>query len=301
MTDATKSTMEALCAWLTRDDRSASLDVIRRLFSPRFVFDDGSQELVGEDALFRLHFVAVEPLDVCVGDDRAALTFEAMDQATGLGSRQLWFFTLRSGRIERILGIPTDRTPVPATVDYGRCPSPAHHRHLETHYGFRTRQPEDARLIAEAHDALERELRVIPAYDASRVLLNTEYIFFPVGWIGCGGALVGRRSLEVRLLGTPLPVGVQVWALDRGFPLGDTVQDRRVDFVVTAVRDVGQTLRVLSLLRTSLRTEALEPGLDTLPLVLSGIDVYFELYHLWQAEAHGWFTFHVRGRAGPTS
>ena len=217
-------------------------------------------------------------------------------------SRQLWFITLQSGRIERILGVSTDPAERPERIDYGRCPSPRDRWYLVAHHGFRVSQAADRRTVIDAHEALKKHLGWEPEYDSSMVLLNKDFTFFPIGWIGCGGALVEHAWGTVRLLAAIEPVGVQVWAHYRGFPVFDQKgQDRLIDLVVTAVRDVGQAFRVLGLLRSDANAETIREGLARLPMVFSGIDVFFELHHLWQAEAHGWFTFHPRAMGASES
>jgi hypothetical protein len=295
MTSPTRSVLDTLCGLLKGTDPQTSRRMLSDILSEGFIFDDGIQERVGEAAVERVQaFQNADHLELCIGDDRAAMMFEALDESTGMGARQLWFVTLAAGRIDRIVGAALERESVPERIDYGRCPNPADHQYLVTHHGFRPAQADERRSVAAAHEALRSVLEAEPEYGTRRVLLNAELIFLPVGWIGCQGALFVRQSGTIELIAGPIPVGVFVWAWYRGFPRGRTANDRRIDLVVTDVRDVGQALRVLGALRASVPAEALRSGITALPLVFSNVDVYFDLPSLWQAEAHGWFSCHPR-------
>lgn len=90
-----------------------------------------------------------------------------------------------------------------------------------------------------------------------------------------------RRGEEVYVLGSRDPLGVQLWALQRGVPAGATRDDRLADLEVITVGCEPRTSNLLLKLAGS--PVSVEPG-----VTLRRVDLWWNAHELWRATVNGW-------------
>jgi hypothetical protein len=191
--------------------------------------------------------------------------FDYLHDGTGMRSRQSWHMVFADNRIS-MLTIASEGLHVLQSRRWMEK-----HDWIMADFGFMEFDPSrDSReLLRQADVALEKELGHLPEYKSSEVLINEDLLYFPIGWVGCVGFLVDRKTFEAHLLGSGIPVASHVWAHYRGFAKGRTGSERRNDLVITAVHSmkaIYDLLRVMFGGGTYFK-EILRPGLDALPLL----------------------------------
>jgi len=132
-------------------------------------------------------------------------------------------------------------------------------------------------------------------YRRESVLENDNAYYIPVGWIGCSGHLVTKRPLRLIAFGSYIGSSAHIWAHYRGISMAPLGRDRRNTLRILSISDLESTVRVLKTFLDPKRVDdELSLGLSSLPLELEGIDLYFGIQGLLQAEANDWFRFEVR-------
>lgn len=139
------------------------------------------------------------------------------------------------------------------------APPPYHVDYLET-LGFRR--------VDSADDGLPDGQR----WTDGRIALSLVWAIGVTGWARVGG--------EVYVLASNAPLGAQVWAMQRGVPFGDTVDDRRCDLEIVDVGDPFKASQVLTAIVGSAVTAA--PG-----LVLRSVDLAWRVHDLWRGSVMG--------------
>lgn len=272
--------------------RYRSADELAELFHTAAVIDES---LNHEPSDLKL-FIQWWPCEVTLlhsvsTTTEASVVFDYLHEGTGMRSRQSWHLVFTDNRISK-LTIASESLTVLQSRRWTEK-----HDWIMAEFGFTEFDPSrDSReLLKQADVALEKQLGHPPEYKSSEVLINEDLLYFPIGWVGCAGFLVDRKTFEAHLLGSGLPVVSHVWAHYRGFAKGRTGNQRRNDLVITSVSSMKA---ICDLLRDlfgggTYFQEALRPGLDALPFRITNIDLYSHIHELRIAELRGWFRFEV--------
>lgn len=222
-----------------------------------------------------------------VGSTSATVFVDAVDYVTGLSVREAWTFVISDGAVSQIVGCCGGRL-IQERQKLAHREVDAYLRGYDLHFVTAAEEP----VVALARDVLSTWLGRPVSSDTRDALVNEDLIYIPETWVGCGGFLYDRRAERIILLGSGIPVAVHVWAFYRGFADGETGADRLNDLVITSVRDEAATYRTL-------RTRLLNPPkLDSLPVRIESIDLYFFREELWKAELRGFFRFDVLPPSG---
>ena len=131
-------------------------------------------------------------------------------------------------------------------------------------------------------------------YERKRVLENQDAFYFPVGWIGCSGHLVTKNPLRPVSFGSYVGPGAHIWAYYQGISMEAFGNDRKNKLRILSVRDVQNTVSALkSFLNPRWVDGELLPRLSALPTEIEGVDLYFGIRSLLEAQSNDWFRFEV--------
>jgi hypothetical protein len=180
---------------------------------------------------------------------------------------------------------------------------PSQEERLELGYGFKplTQTEKVDALVKNYEQRIAEHLRAkysdwqIPEYNIDRIQENDDACYFPIGWIGCSGFLVEKASLNVLQFGSYIGAKEHVWAYYRGFSFELLGADRLNDLTITKVNNHKKCSEILRQIarRNGLSIELLQDP-PILPFVLRGVDLYFEIRNLMEAERENWLSLKKR-------
>jgi hypothetical protein len=272
--------------------RHHSSEELAKLFHADAIIDESISQVPSDLGLFFQWWPCeVTILHMVNSATEASVVFDYLHDGTGMPSRQSWHMVFVDNGISK-LTIASESLNVLQSRRWMEK-----HDWIMADFGFTEFDPSrDSRELLKLADlALEKELGRPPEYKSSEVLINEDLLYFPIGWVGCAGFLVDRKTFEAHLLGSGLPVVTHVWAHYRGFAKGRTGDERRNDLVITSVHSMKATCDLLRNIfgGGTYFKETLRPGLDALPLRINDIDLYSYTDELRIAELRGWFRFEV--------
>lgn len=129
---------------------------------------------------------------------------------------------------------------------------------------------------------------------------NEELFYVPALQIGCTGYIVEKSSLRLLTFGSYIGAADHLWAYYRGFALGNESSERRNDFRITAVKDKQACLKVLNRIVWSPQRNSFDSkDLDSLPLAIEDVDLYFYIKEFIAAERNDWFEFEIDKKRAP--
>ena len=131
-------------------------------------------------------------------------------------------------------------------------------------------------------------------YKQENVRENEDAYYFPVGWVGCSGHLVTKSPLRLVSFGSYVGANAHIWAHYKGISMAPLGKDRRNTLRILSIRDVENTVRVLkSFVHPQWVDRELSLMQTPMPIQIEGIDLYFGIRDLLEAEMHEWFKFEV--------
>lgn len=128
-------------------------------------------------------------------------------------------------------------------------------------------------------------------YESSDSVENEDTYFIPISWIGCIGHLVTKDEFKVITFGSGVGYQALIWAYYEGIRYG---AGKRNSITIEAIEDMDKTRGALhSFLNRDENAHISPPILDSLPIVLEDVDLYFGISQLFEARLNNWFEFEI--------
>jgi hypothetical protein len=166
---------------------------------------------------------------------------------------------------------------------------------LKRFFKFRNYSSEDALPlnVERAKQLISADIGKEYTCNPSDGLVNDELLYLPYQHVGCFGVLVERKSGSIWWLGSAVPPLDQVWGYYIGARNGQTHDDRLCDLIIEKVNDLDGTIALLRDILDRSYVEELIPKLNSPPITLTSIDVYWILRDLRVATSKKLFSFRV--------